>query len=101
MSHNVCVTSEKKEKIKSTIANKLRVSKSKCIYWNNEWSSVKLCGNLSEICTEGNCELANCNKRHPKESNYYNQFQKCKFYNCSYKHFNPPNYKDIQELRYQ
>ena len=53
------------------------------------------------ICTDENFEMSKCNKRHPKECRFYNQFQRCKFYNCSYKHVNPPSHMDIQELRNQ
>ena len=54
---------------------------------------------FSEICEEDNCETYNCDKRHPKECNNFSQFQKCVFFNCSYRHISPPTNKDIQELR--
>ena len=37
--------------------------------------------NFSEVCEEDNCETYNCDKRHPKECNNFNQFQKCIFFN--------------------
>ena len=51
-----------------------------------------------QICEEVSFEIAKCEKRHPKECNYYNQYQKCNFSNCLYRHVRLPRNKDFQEL---
>ena len=59
------------------------------------------CPNIhfSKVCEEDNCESYKCDKRHPKECINFSQFQKCGFFNCSYRHISPPTNKEMQELR--
>ena len=37
-------------------------------------------------CESGNCDGKDCDKRHPKECWWYDQFKRCKFTFCAYKH---------------
>ena len=48
----------------------------------------RLCRNhhIDVICNDSNCDVINCNNRHPMKCKYYQNFQRCKFSQCSYKH---------------
>ena len=42
------------------------------------------------VCEDGQCEIKNCEKRHPKICKYYRDYRRCKFtVGCKYKHENP------------
>ena len=42
------------------------------------------------VCEDGQCEIQNCEKRHPKICRYYRDYRRCKFtVGCKYKHENP------------
>ena len=42
---------------------------------------------LKEVCEERNCESSKCNKRHPRNCRFFEQYQMCKFgLYCSFKH---------------
>ena len=42
------------------------------------------------VCDDGQCEIQNCEKRHPKICRYYRDYRRCKFtVGCKYKHENP------------
>ena len=39
------------------------------------------------ICNEKDCEIENCERRHPKECRYFKEFSRCKFGDyCSFRH---------------
>lgn len=40
----------------------------------------------NENCVSEGCEGKDCDKRHPKECWWFNQFKRCKFTFCAYKH---------------
>ena len=42
---------------------------------------------VDEICDDKNCNVFDCERRHPRICNYFRNFQRCKFTTyCSYKH---------------
>ena len=42
---------------------------------------------VETICEKENCEIDNCERRHPKECRYYKEFSRCKFGDyCSFRH---------------
>ena len=42
---------------------------------------------VNENCESESCNAAFCEKRHPKECRFWNQFKRCKFGTyCSFKH---------------
>ena len=42
---------------------------------------------VNEICTENDCEVKSCLKRHPRLCRYYEKFHSCKFEDrCSFSH---------------
>ena len=50
----------------------------------------------NDNCAAVNCDIKDCDKRHPKECWWYNQFKRCKFAFCSYKHVEKDNHKDFK-----
>ena len=45
---------------------------------------------VTTVCDDGQCEIQNCEKRHPKIRRYYRDYRRCKFtIGCKYKHENP------------
>ena len=40
----------------------------------------------NELCSNGYCSVKSCDKRHPKNCWWFNQFGRCKFTFCAYKH---------------
>ena len=58
---------------------------------------------IEEICSSKNCNVFNCEKRHPKICNYFKEFERCKFTTfCRYSHRKPKevleNDKRIQAI---
>ena len=42
---------------------------------------------VKEICSDDTCNVFDCEKRHPKNCNFYRDYGKCKFtIYCAYKH---------------
>ena len=41
---------------------------------------------VEDLCENPSCEIAACEKRHPKKCKYFLNFGRCKFLYCSYKH---------------
>ena len=52
-----------------------------------------------ETCERENCTKFNCNLRHPVECSFFNQFQRCKFLNCAYKHVEKVSIKEFNKIR--
>ena len=50
-----------------------------------------------ETCENENCLKIQCNKGHPRECSYFDQFQICNFFNCAYKHNMKFSEKYVQE----
>ena len=49
------------------------------------------------VCEDGQCEIQNCDKRHPKICKYFRDYRRCKFtVGCKYKHEN--NQEKINNL---
>ena len=50
------------------------------------------------ICDEQNCNVFDCERRHPRICNFYRNFQRCKFTTyCKYKHENLNNFNENSE----
>ena len=42
---------------------------------------------VKDICSDKNCNVFNCERRHPRKCNFFGEYGKCKFTTyCSYKH---------------
>ena len=55
---------------------------------------------VAEICTEENCEIESCSRRHPRACRYFESYKRCKFGEyCLYAHKVDPNTKEIEELK--
>ena len=46
------------------------------------------------MCVDKNCEVFDCEKRHPKLCKYFRDFKKCRFTTCAFKH---DNQNDVNE----
>ena len=54
---------------------------------------------VETICEREDCEILNCNQRHPRECSYYRHFNRCKFGSyCSFTHKTSKDEK-IEKLR--
>ena len=57
------------------------------------------------VCDDGQCQIQNCEKRHPKICRYYRDYRRCKFtIGCKYKHENPYDFfhkleKEIDKIK--
>ena len=55
---------------------------------------------VTMVCEDGQCEIQNCDKRHPKICKYFRDYRRCKFtVGCKYKHEN--NQEKINNLEKQ
>ena len=48
-------------------------------------------------CVDENCDVFNCEKRHPVACKYFRNFQKCRFPNCAFNHDIDTNEKKLDE----
>ena len=50
---------------------------------------------ITEVCEDKNCDVKNCNFRHPKTCTFFEQFTYCKFGDyCLYEHKNEDKKND-------
>ena len=55
---------------------------------------------IYEICSENNCEIQTCMKRHPKPCSFYQLYQRCKFgIYCAFMHSESIQSKEIELLK--
>ena len=54
---------------------------------------------VETICDKEDCEIKECCLRHPRHCRYFQNYGKCKFLYCSYKHENTTKQK-IEQLEY-
>ena len=58
---------------------------------------------INKICDESSCEINACKERHPRICRYFQNYGRCKFSPCAFKHEVPTNHKisiekDIKDL---
>ena len=41
---------------------------------------------VNEICENNSCIISECRQRHPKTCRYFENFGRCKFFPCAFKH---------------
>ena len=59
------------------------------------------CKNLhiEEKCVDKECDILNCDKRHPRSCNFFREYRRCKFLDfCRYEHVEPFSEKLIEQL---
>ena len=54
------------------------------------------------VCENPECQISKCNLRHPKECLWFQDYQRCKFQICAYRHDRNINFrKDVKILNYK
>ena len=54
---------------------------------------------IQEICEKDDCEIHNCERRHPRECRFWKVYNRCKFGDfCSFKHNNVDAQKKPYEI---
>ena len=56
---------------------------------------------VNELFDKMECDISNCNLRHPKICKFYGEYRKCKFDPCMFRHVDQANDTDIQSLKKQ
>ena len=55
---------------------------------------------VNEKCEDINCEIVNCQKRHPRKCKFFLEYKRCKFGDfCSYEHLLDDRANDIEDLK--
>ena len=56
---------------------------------------------VNVTCTEANCDVDSCSRRHPAKCKFYERYGRCKFTEyCSYSHENNPQCSTLQDELY-
>jgi hypothetical protein len=50
-----------------------------------------------EVCDDKECDILKCSLRHPKTCKFYNEYKRCKFVPCAFKHIESND--DIEKLK--
>ena len=53
-------------------------------------------------CENSNCEIFDCNKRHPRECKYFREFKRCKYNEyCRYEHKEKPDVNESPKCNHE
>ena len=60
-------------------------------YGHCKYSDICRYRHINTICVKEDCDIASCSERHPKVCKFYQDYGRCKFNPCSYKHSRTKN----------